>query len=172
MYIPITEKEYDFSSEGFVVRFYREDGTSWVANFERGWSAFDLVHAFPGQPDLLVVAGGKCYVMNPELTVPRDIFGIYFQGGLPLPDGRLMLYDVTEVTLVESNCQYRYLERVSWDGIADVRLEGDFVTGLGYQPSHYSDAWKPIKVDINSLAVTGQSYPIGKEIKKPWWRFW
>ena len=36
MYIPVTENDEAFYSEGFPVRFYKSDGTNWVANFKPG----------------------------------------------------------------------------------------------------------------------------------------
>ncbi|WP_341843134.1 hypothetical protein [Chitinophaga caseinilytica] len=172
MYIPVTESKNGFSSEGFVVRFHRVDGTDWVANFEKGWTRFNLVHEFPGYPNLLVVAGGRCYVMNPESTEPVAIFGIYYEGSLTLSDGRLILYDLTEITLVELNCQFKHSERISWDGIKEVSLKDGLVRGLAYDPIQDADDWKPFTLDISNFEINGGSYLIGREVKKPWWKIW
>ena len=37
MYVPVSEDGEPFYSEGFVVRFYKSDGSEWVANFKPGW---------------------------------------------------------------------------------------------------------------------------------------
>ncbi len=57
MYIPITEDGDPYYSEGYVIRFYKSDGTDWVANFQPGWTVFDGVFDFP-QLDLIVVIAG------------------------------------------------------------------------------------------------------------------
>jgi hypothetical protein len=49
-------------AEGFVVRFWNEDGTEWVGNFQAQWgegSVFDL----PGSTSLIVIAYGACYLV-------------------------------------------------------------------------------------------------------------
>lgn len=47
MYIPISEDGIPFYSEGYVVRFYKSDGTSWVANFKIDWTNFSGIYDFP-----------------------------------------------------------------------------------------------------------------------------
>src|SRR5580658_7797405 len=72
MYIPIPSPFY---SQGFVIRFYKEDKSEWVANFLPGGSGFNCVCEFSNSKNILVIAGGACYMMNPEETKPISIFG-------------------------------------------------------------------------------------------------
>jgi len=46
MYIPITNFENEKYSEGYVVRFFKKDGTDWVTNFGKGWSNYSNVFEF------------------------------------------------------------------------------------------------------------------------------
>lgn len=158
MYIAVSDNEEEFSSQGFAIRFYRMDETSWVANFKPGWSGLNEVHEFDGLPDLLIIAGGMCYIMNPEEAKPVAVFGLYYKGSLKIPDGRLVLYDLTGITVVEANCQYWDSERISWDGIKEIKLESNLVKGLAYDPTDNEDEWKTFILDLDTRKVTGGSY--------------
>jgi hypothetical protein len=46
IYISISQDGIPFYSEGFVVRFYKSDGTNWVANFKPGWTNSSGVYEF------------------------------------------------------------------------------------------------------------------------------
>jgi hypothetical protein len=50
-------------AEGFVVRFWNEDGTEWVGNFQGAWWGVSSVFDFPGSSMLTVVAFGACYIL-------------------------------------------------------------------------------------------------------------
>jgi hypothetical protein len=58
MYIPVTENGEGFYSEGFPVRFYKPDGTSWVGNFAPGWTNLNIVYELKETNNLIVIAGG------------------------------------------------------------------------------------------------------------------
>ena len=61
MYIPVTDNDEPFYSEGFAVRFYKTDGTEWVANFQPGWTDLKTIIKFADTTNLLVIAFGTCY---------------------------------------------------------------------------------------------------------------
>ncbi len=169
MYVPVSENNEDFFAQGFAVRFYRMDKTSWVANFKPGWTGLNEIHEFPDLPNLLVIAGGTCYIMNPEETKPAAVFGVNYKGGLKTPNGRLVLYDLTEITVVETNCQYWHSERISWDGIKELRMEGNLVKGFAYDPMNDSNEWKAFVLDLNTREIIGGSYSLS-ENNKHWWK--
>ena len=75
MYIPIASDGRQFYSEGFVVRFYKSDTSEWVANFELGRTSLREVIEFNGTPNLLIIADGTCYMMDPESSQPLSVFG-------------------------------------------------------------------------------------------------
>lgn len=91
MYIPISEYNKSFYSEGFVVRFYTSIHTNWVGNFEPGWSGFNAVYDFGPELYVLVIAGGICYLMNPDDNEPISIFGVHCQMVIKGLDGKLIL---------------------------------------------------------------------------------
>ena len=65
MYIPVTEDGEPFYSQGLAVRFFRDDNSDWVANFKPSWTGLNAIYEFDNQQNVLVIAGGTCYIMNP-----------------------------------------------------------------------------------------------------------
>lgn len=133
-------------SEGYVVRFYRNDGTDWVANFSRGITNLDGIYEPASSQHLLVIAGGCCYMMDPEQTKPMSVFGWCYTAVLLTGDGRFVLYDWTDITVVEADGTYWYSERIALDGMEDVVLEGSIVKGLCYKHT----GWDAFAYDINT----------------------
>jgi len=172
MYIPVTENEEAFYSEGFAVRFYKLDGTNWVANFKPGWTDLKIIYELKDTSNLLVIACGTCYLMNPEETKPISVFGVGYSTVFKTEDGRLVLQDQTDLTIVETNGNHWDTERISWDGLKDLKLENNIVTGLAYDPMNDADEWVNFTFDINVKTLTGGSYKIYETINKPWWKVW
>ena len=78
MYVPVSESGEPFYSEGFAVRFFRTDGTDWVANFQPGWTDLREVIELKESNNLLTIANGTCYVMNPDNEEPVEVFGVSY----------------------------------------------------------------------------------------------
>jgi hypothetical protein len=172
MYIPVTENDEAFYSQGFPVRFYKSDGTDWVANFKPGWTDLRIIYELKDTSNLLVIACGTCYLMNPDETKPVSVFGVGYSTVLKAPDGRLILQDQTNLTIIETNGNNWDSERISWDGLKDLKLESNIVTGLSYDPMNEVDEWVNFTYDINTKILTGGSYHGYKTIEKPWWKIW
>lgn len=172
MYIPVSGKDEGYYSEGFVVRFYKSDGTDWVANFKPGSTGLKEIHELRGSSSLLVIAFGMCYIMNPEQTKPISVFGVGYLTTFKNEEGRIILQDEIGLTIVESTGEYWDSERISWDGMKDLKLQDNIVTGLSFDPMHDAEEWIDFSYDINSRTVTGGSY-LRYDIKeKPWWKLW
>jgi len=158
MSIPITHTELPFYSEGFVVRFFNKDGTSWVANFEPGWTELYEVINYPNINKVLVIAGGACYIMDPSSQAPITKFGVLYKSILRVDDGRLILQDVTDVTVIETNLTFWDSERISWDGFQDITLDGHLLKGLSYTPTPQGENWIPFTLNIDTKVLTGGSF--------------
>ena len=50
-------------AEGFVVRFWDEEGTDWVVNFQGGWWGVASIYDLPESTALIVIAYGACYLL-------------------------------------------------------------------------------------------------------------
>lgn len=172
MYIPVTENEETFYSEGFSVRFYKSDGTDWVANFKPGWTNLKIIYELKDTSNLLVIAGGICYLMNPNETKPVSVFGDFFSTVLQVQDGRIVLQNQTDLTIIETDGNHWDSERISWDGLKDLKLENNIVIGLSCDPMNEADEWVNFTYDIDTKLLTGGSYKRYETIKKPWWKVW
>jgi len=187
MYIPVTENNELYYSEGLVVKFFKSDGTDWVANFKPGWTGFNAVYEFGIEDDILVIAGGTCYLMNPEEQKPKSTFGVGYESVIKTLDGRLILQDLTDLTVFEINGEHWHTERISWDGIKDLKLKGTLVSGLSFDPMNDKNRWVEFIVDLEKRNVKGGSYrqyefkPIAANVesvrrkngeKQPWWKIW
>lgn len=158
MYIPVTENSENYSSEGFVVRFFKSDGTNWVANFKEGWTELNAVYEFDQQRNILVIAGGTCYIMNPENHKPIKTFGAGYQTVIKAPKNRLILQNSTDLTIVEANGEIWHTERISWNGIKELNIEGQFINGLSFSPMSDKDEWIEFVVDLEKRNVKGGSF--------------
>jgi hypothetical protein len=183
MYIPVTSNGEPFYSEGFAVRFYKKDGTEWVANFKPGWTGLNAIYEFEGQLSILVIAGGTCYLMNPDEQTPKSTFGDWYETVIKTLDGKLILQGLTDLTIIEPNGEHWNTERISWDGIKDLKLEGNLVSGLSFDPLNDKDKWVEFVVDLEKRNIKGGSYrqyefePVGPNVesvhrKKKWWKIW
>lgn len=175
MYIPVTEDNRPYYSEGVPVKFYTHDETTWVANFEPGWTALTEILELEDSPNLIVIARGLCYLMNPESTItPLAVFGTDYECLLEATKGRFVLQSSTCLTIIEPTGAFWHSERISWDGIKELKIEGVVVTGISYDPMHDSDEWVPFSFDIETKELTGGSYyRYNRDTKKkPWWKTW
>ena len=158
MYFPVTENGKPFYSEGFAVRFYKSDGTDWVANFKPGFTGLNKIMETADWDKLLVFAGGTCYLMNPDEIKPLKCFGISFYNIIESAERTLILQDYTDFTIVEFSGLVWRSERISWDGFKDVTLNGDLVTGLSFDATDSNNEWKPFAFNIKTKEITGGSY--------------
>lgn len=167
MYVSVTDDGEPFYSEGFPVRFYKADGTEWLANFQPGWTDLKQVIEFEHTQNLLVIASGTCYLMNPEEIKPIKVFGVSYSAIFQASKGRLVLKDQTQLTIIEPDGTHWNTERISWDGLAEIRVENNLVSGLAYDPMHDTDEWVAFKYDLDTKTLTGGSYH-SFENKKLW----
>ena len=125
MYIPVTENDETFYSEGFPVRFYKSDGTDWVANFKPGWTDLKEIIEFENSEKLLVIACGTCYLMNPDDTKPIEVFGVGYSEVFKASNDRFVLQDQTDLTIIEPDGNHWDTERISWDGLSEIKVENN-----------------------------------------------
>ncbi len=171
MYVPITDNGEPFYSEGFAVRFFKTDGTEWVANFQPGWTDLKQIIEFDKTQNLLVIACGTCYLMNPNDPKPIQVFGVGYSNLFKASKERLVLQDQTDLTIIEPDGTHWDTERISLDGLAEINVENNLVTGLAFNPSHNADDWVGFKYNLDTKTLIGVSYH-SFEHKKPWWKVW
>ena len=173
MYIPVTGDGKPYYSEGLPVRFYKTDGTAWVANFQLGSAKLmKRVIEFEKTSHVIVIAGGLCYRMNPDETKPFDVFGHDYCDIFKTNSERYVLQGMTDFAIIEPDGTHWITERISWDGFAEVKVENNVVTGVAYDPMHTQDEWVKFSYDLDTRTLTGGSYRKYIKDKKPWWQLW
>lgn len=171
MYIPISHSGEGFYEEGFVIRFFKSDGTDWIANFQPGWTNFRTVIELSSSK-LLIIASGTCYIMNPDQQVPISVFGVGYEAILKMKKGIYVLQDQTDLTMLDEFGNHSHSERISYDGIKDLSLdENGLVYGVSYCPTSNSDEWIPFIYDVENRKLIGGSFGGNTPIRK-WWKLW
>ncbi len=133
-------------AEGFVVRFWNDDGTEWVGNFQGQWgveSVFDL----PESTVLIVIADGACYFLpksDPErytchghgvtsalVDEEGTLLILAYRGGDLVAYGR----DGTRVWVRDSFAVVGIELKSCTDGIVTVDIEYD-----------YEGSWRTVQI--------------------------
>jgi hypothetical protein len=193
MYVPVnTDDDEPFFSEGYVLRLFKSDGTNWVANFRPGWSKYYNVFDFPEHKTLVVFAGGQGYIMSPDQEKPKMTFGLIVTDVLQTDDGSLVCADPCNITFLDNTTGQLWIsERISWDGINDLKISGDILYGKSYEAQSSIDEWSDFSINLKSKEITGGSWrnflkenpqlEVGTDgmvaeketpTKKPWWKIW
>lgn len=157
MYVSISDNEEPFYSEGIIIRFYKADGTNWVANFAPGWTELTEIIELNNTPNYLVIAKGTCYIMNPGKTRPVATFGADYAALYATSKERCVLVGGTHLTIVEPDGSYWHTERISWDGLKVFTVESNIVTGEAFNPTHENDNWIPFSYNIDTKTLKGGS---------------
>lgn len=152
MPVNISDRQH-FYSEGFVVRFYKTDGSNWIANFNTGSSDFSGVFNMPGRKEFLVIAWGAAIIVDPDneehiCFIPGEYSQLFYTS-----KERIVLQDATTFTIVEPDLSFWHTGRISWDGFSEVKVEGSMITGIAYQP--YGAEKHPFTYNIDSREVEG-----------------
>lgn len=159
MFIPISESGEEFYNEGFVVRFFRNDGSNWIGNFKTGWTKYSDVFELPNTDKIIVIADGQVYIMTTEEQKPIATLGIGITKILRTDDNRFIAADQTDLEIIEADGTIWRTERISWDGLEDLTLEDNIVTGLSFGPMNENDEGVPFSINIDTKELTGGSYP-------------
>jgi hypothetical protein len=144
-------------SEGFVVRVNPPSADSWVGNFQRGLTSYDAVHPHPNARDLIVVAGGQAYIVEPKSRHSIEIFGAQICWSQALPERQLVLFhNGLWFTAYAPAGQLWQTRRLSWDG---VRVETILYPSLSGEAWTFDgDRWVPFALDLHTGEVSGGSY--------------
>lgn len=158
MYISIASTKYNRYREGYVVKFYKDDGTYWIANFDTGETACSGVIELNWPNILFVLANGEGYLINPNETVPVGMFGgRIFQYFVTAEHGVVCVTDV-DICIVSHSGQLWESRRISWDGIFDLEINGNILSGKCYLPMSIDGEYEPFTMDLTTRTIQGGSY--------------
>lgn len=159
MYVPIASNAEPFYSEGFVLRLFPKDGEPWVANLRPGLNSFNAVLDFPEHNKVVIIAGGEGYVLDPTRHHSLIDFGAQIEHTLTVDDYAVLFVDLVGITvLFLSTGELWKSERISWDGMRNLIVQGKRVHGESWQPGRSDEKWDPFTLDLESKHVTGGSY--------------
>lgn len=177
MYVSVTYTGEPYYSEGFAVRLFKNDGTGWVANFESGWGSLATVLEFYDNNNLLVIAYGMCYVMNPNDTKPIDTFGGGYDGMLQSVDGRYIFHSDHDIRIIKKDGSFDTVD-VGYYGVKDVKVENEIIKGVTYDfyykpvPFEYNLITKELTIIGGIWDYIGDDTQEEVNFRKPWWKFW
>jgi hypothetical protein len=133
--------------EGLVVRFHPSSSEPWVGNFIGGETACNFVLDHPNGTDVIVVAQGEAYIVNPENRTIRQTIAGDVEEIFPLPSLRSIVFrcmvDFTAVTADDTGWRS---PRISWDGLRNIEVGGTELVGEAYTP--IEDTWVPFTLDL------------------------
>jgi len=188
MYIPISENGEQFASEGYVVKFIKDDGTEWVANFAKGWG-IDKVFEYSKENLIVVFASGIGYVMNPNNEKPIKIIGSMTKEVFQNSSGELICIDDLGIQIFDPITSDIWTsERISWDGFKELSFDNGIIKGQSFDATNSIQEWSDFSFNVNSKEISGGSFretlernphlelenrvKIKTKEKKYWWKIW
>lgn len=150
MWIPIGNSK--LTSDGFVVRFNKDDGSSWVGNFDLGHGTINLVQELSFDNLLLVIAQGQGYIINPNCEKCIKSFGCSFEKIITDDSNRIILVDSTDITVIESTGELWVSDRISYWGVEVEMVKKSIIYG---QVFTMEDEAIKFTLNLESKRVTG-----------------
>jgi hypothetical protein len=142
--------------EGFVVRFRISDDHGWVGNFQPGLGRYCGVLEHPNGTELIVIASGQAYIVDPISRQCSSTFGSQIETALEIPEHKMIIFgNGLWFEAINRTGRVWRSERISWDGMRKIAIQGATLAGEAYD---ISDAWMPFNLDIASGNFTGGSY--------------
>lgn len=157
MYVSVTTDDEPYFSQGYVIRFFKADGSNWVANFHPGWTGFNGVYDW-NDGTVVVVAGGQAYIMSPDNETPKTTFGLTIEGVIQASNGSLIMNTDLDIIVLDNSGEVWHSGRISWDGIKDLSISGDIVKGKSYDPLNSLNDWCDFSINIKTREVKGGSW--------------
>jgi len=176
MAIPIVDEDDIFVSEGYVVKFYKDDGSTWIANFPKGFNNFSCVKELKNSNNLLVVSGGEGYLMNPNYPEPIKDFYYSIEEIIKRDDNGFVLATLTDIIFLNEYAEQEWRQNISWDGIKDLQIKGNLLSGYCYDiflnDENRNDFWIKFTLNMDTKEFKGGCSKLEdfKE-RKPWYRY-
>ena len=118
---------------------------------------------YPDANRIVVIAKGQGYIMTPDKELPIDTFGGDIRDAIKTAGKKIVLVDDIYIRFLEEKGIVWQSERISWDGIKDIKLVDNILTGLSYDPMDSINEWIPFSINLYTKEIIGGSfrrYPI------------
>jgi hypothetical protein len=167
MYISIPENGYYEYSEGLAIKFIKKDNTKWIGNFEVGISSLKFATELKNSEDILIIAYGICYIMNPEETKPKVKFGHDYKKVFEYKN-KFILIGEYSITIIENTDKIEHFDDLCYDGITNVKLETENLIGVlnNYNSSgDYDKSDFVLNLETQKISIT-ETIKTQIEVKK------
>jgi hypothetical protein len=134
--------------EGYIVRFTDSRGSPWVGNFQPGLGGIDTVIDHPNGHRFIVVCCGQGYIVDPDDRAHREYLGDQLEIALPVLGLGVLLGNGLWFEAVGAGGTLWTSDRISWDGMQGLKVDGQLLTGESYDP--LTDSWIPFELDLSS----------------------
>ncbi len=105
-------------SEGLVVRFASDEGSSWIANVRRGHGYQTALWRWEAANRFVVVAGGDAFLVNPQAPSEWTFLTHLATSCLFAEDGaNAFIATYTDVVAIDSNGVKRWVRQLAIDGV-------------------------------------------------------
>ncbi len=146
--------------EGLAVEFYTDKGETWVGNFQLGLAGVSDATPHPNGRDVIVIAGGQAYIIDPETRSLVTHFGGQIEKIIDVPELQEIVFgNGLWFACIGSEGLMWKTRRLSWDGMRSLLLDVTTLSGEAYDPR--DDSWWPFSVDLTNGQVEGGSYDEG-----------
>jgi len=143
-------------SEGFVVRFMTKSGDVWVGNFQPGLGGCSIVFEHPNAVNVIVLSGGQGYVVDPDSRRCLNTFGANINSAFKISElGEIVFGNGLWFEAIGRNGHVWRSDRISWDGIKDLVVDGLTLMGHAWD---ISDQWMSFSLNLANGEFTGGSY--------------
>jgi hypothetical protein len=147
--LEFSENNEPVKPPSLIVSIHPKDTKSWTGNFQLGTGSLDTVIDHPDGKNIVVVAHGLAYVIDPHTRLLDMVMGDGFEYLVPVPAMNLLLVSnglgfdaVRDGKLVWES------KRISWFGFRGLMVAGNFLVGEAF--SSLSDRWYRFKLDLNT----------------------
>ena len=186
MYISIPENGYSEYSEGLAIKFIKNDNTKWIANFEIGITSLKFATKLKNSEDILIIACGNCYIINPEEIKPKAKFGHDYKKVFEYKN-KFILIGEYSITIIENTDKIEHFDDLCYDGISNVTLETENLVGVlndynsltdGYDKSDFvlnletQKISKTETIKIQNEVKNERKVEIKKDGNEKWWKLW
>jgi hypothetical protein len=139
---------------GYPVQFFKKDGSSWVANLPTGNGGCHAIIDYPEKDRIIVIAAGALYVICPEIQEILAIYDWDIQQIFQTDDGKIVAASGTDIFIFNYE-GLLWSQRVSCDGIIDLQLNGNLLSGLSFNTS--LEQYVPFTINLGTKMVQGGS---------------
>jgi len=146
------------SSSDLVVEFQPDGGPPWFGYFQTGTVQNSAATMHPNGRDVVVIAGGLCYVVSPNDGALLSVFGGEIKGVWQMPKLNLLIFnggDVAFAALGVEGWTWR-TRRISWNGFEGIEIAEKTIYGRGWNA--VARCWQPFSIEAATGVVHGGAY--------------